>query len=280
MAEGARAALGAAIARLRMAGVEDPPGDARRLLAHALGVGPERLITDMPETLSAAEAARFAAAIAARAQRRPVAQIIGVRLFWGRRFRVTPDVLDPRPETETLVAEALAAPFGSVLDLGTGSGAIVLSLLAERPGARGVGADLSAPALQVAAANARALGLADRVAFVRSDWFGAAAGRFDLIVANPPYLAEAELAGLAPELAHEPRAALSPGGDGLGAYRRIAAGAGVHLRPGGRIIVEIGPTQGPAVATLLREAGLERVRILPDLDGRDRVVAAVGPGCR
>ncbi|MGA0776442.1 MAG: N5-glutamine methyltransferase family protein, partial [Gemmobacter sp.] len=147
-----------------------------------------------------------------------------------------------------------------------------------RPGARGVGADLSAPALQVAAANARALGLADRVAFVRSDWFGAVAGRFDLIVANPPYLAEAELAGLAPELVHEPRAALSPGGDGLGAYRRIAAGAVAHLRPGGRSMVEIAPTQGRAVATLFDAAGFGQMRILPDLDGRDRVVAAVWPG--
>jgi len=278
MAEGTRAALAAAVARLRAAGVDDPPGDARRLLAHALGIGADRLIVAMPDTLGPEQAARFAAAIAARAARRPVAQIIGARLFWGLSLRVTPDVLDPRPETEVLVAEALREGADDVLDLGTGSGAIVLAILSGRPRARGVGADISAPALQVAAANARALGLADRVAFIRSDWFAQVAGRFDLMVANPPYLAEAELAGLAPELAHEPRGALSPGGDGLGAYRRIAAGAGAHLRPGGRILLEIGPSQGRAVAALFGAAGFGRVRILPDMDGRDRVVAAVWPG--
>jgi release factor glutamine methyltransferase len=278
MAEGTRAALAAAVARLRAAGVEDPPGDARRLLAHALGIGADRLIVAMPDTLGPEQAARFAAAIAARAARRPVAQIIGARLFWGLSLRVTPDVLDPRPETEVLVAEALREGADAVLDLGTGSGAIVLAILSGRPRARGVGADISAPALQVAAANACALGLADRVAFIRSDWFAQVAGRFDLIVANPPYLAEAELAGLAPEVArHEPRGALSPGGDGLAAYRRIAAGAGAHLRPGGRILLEIGPAQGQAVHTLFTTAGFAAVRVLPDLDGRDRVVAAVWP---
>jgi release factor glutamine methyltransferase len=268
MAEGTRAALAAAVARLRAAGVEDPPGDARRLLAHALGIGADRLIVAMPDTLGPEQAARFAAAIAARAARRPVAQIIGARLFWGLSLRVTPDVLDPRPETEVLVAEALREGADAVLDLGTGSGAIVLAILSGRPRARGVGADISAPAL----------GLADRVAFIRSDWFAQVAGRFDLIVANPPYLAEAELAGLAPEVArHEPRGALSPGGDGLAAYRRIAAGAGAHLRPGGRILLEIGPAQGQAVHTLFTTAGFAAVRVLPDLDGRDRVVAAVWP---
>jgi release factor glutamine methyltransferase len=201
-------------------------------------------------------------------------QILGHRAFWRHRFRVTPDVLDPRPETEALVAEALRAPFVRVLDLGTGSGAILLSLLADRPAATGLGTDVSAPALAVAAHNAAALGLADRAAFLRADWFDGVAGSFDLIVSNPPYIAEGEMAALAPEVRDwEPRLALTPGGDGLAAYRTIAAGAGAHLAPGGRLIVETGAAQGPAVAAIMAAAGLGPVRVLPDLAGRDRVVA-------
>ncbi len=273
-----RAALAEAAARLRAAGVDNPAGDARRLLAFALGLAPERMAVP-PDRLAPEEAARFAAAVAARAARRPLAQITGERLFFGRSFRVTADTLDPRPETELLVATALQAPFASVLDLGTGSGAILVSLLAERPGARGQGTDLSPAALAVARENAaRHAVTAD---FALSDWFARVAGRFDLIVSNPPYIAEAEMAGLAPEVRDwEPHLALTPGGDGLAAYRAIAAGVGAHLAPGGRLLVEIGATQGRAVAGLLAVPGLEVVRILKDLDGHDRVVEArmTGPG--
>lgn len=271
----ARAALRAAIARLTAAGVDDPAGDARRLLEHAGGIAPGMLSVRLADGLPEAALAAFEALIARRAERAPVSQLTGRRSFWGRDFIVTPDVLDPRPETESLVAEALSAPFSRVLDLGTGSGCILLTLLAERPHATGLGVDLSEAALAVARRNAAALGLDGRVELIRSDWFRAVAGRFDLIVSNPPYIAADEMAGLAPEVRdHEPRAALTDGADGLSAYRVLAAGAPVHLAPGGRILLEIGWQQGPAVAAILRQAGLEEVRILPDLDGRDRVVAA------
>lgn len=272
------AALKAGAARLATAGIADPMRDARLLMAHALEVEAGRLTPMLPDPLPPGAAVRFEAALAARASRKPVSQITGRRLFWGRVFHVTPDVLDPRPETETLIAAALEASFARVLDLGTGSGCILISLLAERPGARGLGTDLSPAALAVAAENARALGVAARAGFCESDWFAAVGGRFDLIVSNPPYITEAEMAGLAPEVRdHEPHLALSPGGDGLAAYRAIAAGARAHLSPGGRIMVETGPAQGAAVAALFSLAGLETVRIHPDLDGRDRVVSAISP---
>ncbi len=270
-------ALAAAVRQLAAAGVTDAPRDARRLLAHAMCVDPARLTLHLPDALDAKAVDRFARAIAARAQRQPVSQITGQRLFFGRPFRVTPDVLDPRPETEALVAAALEEPFARVLDLGTGSGAILLTLLAEQPGATGVGTDASAAALAVAAANARALGLEGRAELRAGDWLEAVpkGESFDLIASNPPYIAEAEMAGLEPEVRDwEPRLALTPGGDGLDAYRAIAAGASAHLVAGGRLLVEIGPTQAAAVCALFAAAGLMEVRVLPDLDGRDRVVTA------
>jgi release factor glutamine methyltransferase len=267
-----------AIPRLRQAGVEDAARDARLLLGHALGIAPNRLTLHMADLLPPEAAARFEAAIAARAARQPVSQITGRRLFWGRSFHVTRDVLDPRPETECLIAAALSAPFATVLDLGTGSGCILVTLLAERPGARGVGVDLSDAALAIARENAAARGVGPRADFRDSDWFAQVSGRFDLIVANPPYIAAAEMPTLAPEVRDwEPHLALTPGGEGLEAYRAIATGAGAHLAPGGRLLVEIGPTQGLAVAALFRAAGLQGMAILPDLDGRDRVVAATAP---
>lgn len=264
-----------AVARLTAAGVPDAPRDARALLAHALGLAPDRLTLHLPDPPDPVAADRFAGLVAAREARAPVSHLTGQRLFWGRSFRVTPAVLDPRPETETLVALALAEPFSRVLDLGTGSGCILLSLLADRPDATGLGADLSVNALAVAQDNAACLGVQDRVAFVRSDWCAAVPGRFDLIVSNPPYIAAAEMPDLAPEVRdHEPHLALTDGVDGLTAYRTIAVQAPGHLAPGGRLLVEIGPTQGAAVAALFAAAGLADVRIHPDLDGRDRVVAA------
>jgi len=275
------AALAAAAAALRAAGVPDAAGDARRLMADALGVAPDRLTLAGPEPLPEAAAVRLSLSVRARAARRPVAQIIGRRAFWGREFRVTSDVLDPRPETETLVAAALHQPFGRVLDLGTGSGCILLTLLAERPGARGTGTDISAAALAVAADNATRLGLAARARLLQGDWFAAlppGEGGFDLIVSNPPYIAAAEMPDLAPEVRDwEPAVALSPGGDGLDAYRAIAAGARDRLAPGGALLLEIGPSQAAAVSAMLRDAGLAVAPALPDMDGRDRVVTARPP---
>ncbi|MHC0052691.1 peptide chain release factor N(5)-glutamine methyltransferase [Actibacterium sp. D379-3] len=268
-------ALIAAVARLRAAGIADAPRDARRLLAHAMGVAADRLTLVLPDPLTPQAETAFEAAIARRAAREPVSHITGRRVFFGRDFHVGPAVLDPRPETETLIELALAAPFSRVLDLGTGSGCILLTLLAERPGATGLGVDLSPAALAVARGNAARLGLVG--AFALSDWFSAVTGRFDLIVSNPPYIAADEMAALSPELGHEPEMALTPGGDGLDAYRAIAAGAPAHLAPGGRLLVEIGPTQAHAVSALFARAGLENISTHPDLDGRDRVVAATWP---
>ncbi len=266
-------ALRDATRRLNEAGIEDAPRDARRLLAHALGLAPDRLTLHLQDEVAAAARAAFEAAVTARVARQPGAQITGERLFWGRSFRVTRDTLDPRPETEILVAEALSQPFTRVLDLGTGTGCILLSLLADRPEATGLGADLSPAALEVAKDNAGRLSVADRADFVLSDWFDAVSGQFDLIVSNPPYIAADEMPSLSPDVRNwEPELALTPGGDGLIAYRRITAGMGAHLAPAGRVIVEIGPSQGAAVAAMFARAGLQAVRILPDLDGRDRCV--------
>ena len=271
-------ALRAALPRLRAAGIDDPVRDARVLLAFALNMPNERLTLHLNDPVPPEAQVRFDAALRAREMRQPVAQIVGRRLFWGRSFRVTPDVLDPRPETETLVATALERPFFKVLDLGTGSGCILLSLLADRAVAQGTGVDLSALALAVASQNAADLGLAHRARFHLSDWCGAVEGRFDLIVSNPPYIAAAEMAGLDPEVRdHEPHLALTPGGDGLAAYRAIASQAPARLVPGGRLLVEIGPTQGQAVSALFAASGLAAIALRRDLDGRDRVVLAEKP---
>mgnify|MGYP003417876363 CR=1 FL=1 len=275
----AQDALRRAVPLLQDAEIDDASRDARVLLAHALGIGHDWLTLKLQDEMTAAQEALYAAALAARVARQPVAQITGRRLFWGLSFRVTRDVLDPRPDTETLVAEALTQPFLKMLDLGTGTGCILLSCLKGMPLARGVGTDISDAALQVAIGNTRDLGLEARARFRKSDWFANVTGAFDLIVSNPPYIAADELPGLEPEVRDwEPHLALTPGGDGLEAYRVIARGAGARLLPGGRLLVEIGPTQGAAVAGLFAAAGLGGIRILPDMDGRDRVVSAVKPG--
>jgi release factor glutamine methyltransferase len=276
-------ALAPAVARLEAAGVESAARDARVLLAHALGIAPDRLTLHLPDKMTEPQAGAYEVALQAREARQPVAQITGRRLFWGQWFRVTRDTLDPRPETETLVAVALEHPFLKMLDLGTGTGCILLSCLNGMPVAHGVGVDISDAALEVAAGNASDLGLRGRADFQRSDWFRQVSGAFDLIVSNPPYISASEMEALAPEVRDwEPHLALTPGGDGLDAYRVIAQGAGARLMPGGRLLVEIGPTQGAAVAGLFGAAGLENIRILQDMDGRDRVVAAAKPvadGC-
>lgn len=271
-------ALRDGVAALKAAGIDGAAGDARALLAHAMGIAPDRLTLHLQDDIAAPANARFAAHISARAAHQPVAQIIGRRQFWGREFIVTRDTLDPRPETEVLVAQAVACPFVKMLDLGTGTGCILLSCLATIPMAVGVGADVSTAALDVAQRNAAALGLEGRASFQAADWFSGITGRFDLIVSNPPYIAADEMAGLSPDVQKwEPHLALTDGADGLMAYRAIAAGAGARLMEGGRILLEIGPTQGAAVAQLLAVQGFDKIRILPDFDGRDRVVCAQKP---
>ncbi|WP_170788719.1 peptide chain release factor N(5)-glutamine methyltransferase [Ruegeria lacuscaerulensis] len=271
-------AMVAATARLRAAGVDDPARDARVLLAHAARIEASRVTLIAPEELAPEIAERYDQLIALRAIRVPVSHLLGEREFYGRRFRVSRDVLDPRPETETLIEAALSEPFDHVLDLGTGSGCILITLLAERTSASGVGVDLSESACLQTSANAVQHQVQDRVEVLQSDWFGNIEGEFDLIVSNPPYISLSEMEALSPEVReHEPRMALTDEGDGLGAYRRIAAGVPDFLLPGGRLLVEIGPTQGTAVAALFDAAGLSETRVIPDLDGRDRVVFARMP---
>lgn len=271
-------AMAAAAARLRAAGVPDPARDARILLAHAASVDAARVTLIAPEEIAPEIAERYEHLVALRAVRVPVSQLVGRRAFYGRDFEISRDVLDPRPETETLIELALSEPFARVLDLGTGSGCILVSLLAERPSATGVGADLSEAACLQASANAVRHAIADRASIIRSDWFGQVEGRFDLIVSNPPYLAQDEMAGVAPELRdHEPEMALTDGADGLSAYRVIASEAQGYLTVTGRVLVEIGATQGASVAALFRQAGWGKVRVAQDLDGRDRVVWADTP---
>jgi release factor glutamine methyltransferase len=265
--------LRAAAHQLTLEGVPDAMRDARRLLAKALGTTTDRLTLLMQDHPTGESAARFLEFVERRAQRQPVSQIIGSREFFGRSFLVTPDVLDPRPDTERLIEIALAAPFERVLDLGTGSGCILLTLLAERKESSGVGLEISRDAIRVATKNAQSMDLQDRCEFQVADWLEGHVGQYDLIVSNPPYVTAKEYETLSPEVRDwEPKRALTPGGDGLGAYRLITNAAADHLRANGRLIVEIGPSQAADVMQMFRDAGLSDVQVECDLDGRDRVV--------
>ncbi len=277
-------AFAAAAQSLREAGIETPELDARLLLCHAAGLTHESYVARAGESLAPEIAARLEASLLRRANREPVSRITGTREFYGRSFVVERSALDPRPDTETLIEVALDLVAASgdgrplrLLDLGTGTGCILITLLAELPEAHGVGTDIAADALVLAEANARRLGVSDRATFTVSDWCDAVAGEFDLILSNPPYIASAEIAGLAPDVrAYDPHLALDGGQDGLDAYRRIAAGAAGKLRPGGKILVEIGASQARDVAALLERSGflVETGGIVPDLGGRPRVVVA------
>ncbi|MGH1353503.1 MAG: peptide chain release factor N(5)-glutamine methyltransferase [Thalassovita sp.] len=261
--------------RLADGQIDGPAREARLLLAHAMNVPHDRLVLMGHDELAPDVYDRAQAFCLRRTQGEPTSNIRGYREFYGRQFTVNHHVLDPRPETECLIVEALTAPFSTVLDLGTGSGCILLTLLAERSGISGTGGDLSPEALSVAKINAKALGVSDRATFVQSDWFDAIKGPFDLIVSNPPYITDAEMAELSPEVLNfDPHMALTPGGDGLDPYRILAQQAQGYLTPRGRILCEFGWKQGADVTALFQDAGWSDVRILPDLDGRDRVLAA------
>lgn len=269
-------ALMHAIPRLRAAGIAGAARDARLILAHAMEIEPSRLTLHLHDALTGAQYASFGKGIARREERVPVSHIVGGRAFFGHWFKVTPDVLDPRPETELLIETALERPFDRVLDLGTGTGCIILSLLAARPASNGVAGDISTDALEISKVNADKLAVADRVSIVRSDWYEGIKGKFDLIVSNPPYIAAKEMADLSPEVKdHEPQLALTDFNDGLGAYRAIAAGANDYLTPGGRILVEIGPTQARDVSRIFETAGFATADIRHDLDGRHRVLVFI-----
>lgn len=273
----------AAVGALRQAGIEMPELDARVLLCHAAHLSHEDYIVRGSERLSPGSSERFDAALARRLRREPVSRILGTREFYGREFVVGPETLDPRPDTETLVEAALgfAASRGGrdrpleVLDLGTGTGCILVTLLAELPGAFGLGTDISEAAIALAAKNAARLGVAERASFLAADWLEAIEGRFDLIVCNPPYLSTGDMQRLADDVAlYEPVPALYGGPDGLAPYRRIAAGASRVLAPAGRLLVEIGAGRIGAVGEIFAAWGIEIEEIRPDLAGHPRSILA------
>jgi len=268
-----------AAAALAAAGVEAPAREARLLLLHALG-RPGSALLDRGETVAAPG---FAALVARRAAREPMALILGRQGFWTLDLEVSRDTLIPRADSEAVVEAALAtAPAPRrVLDLGTGTGCLLLAVLAERPCAWGLGIDLAPAAAALAARNAYACGLGRRAAFMAGDWAGAVAGRFDLVLSNPPYISTRDLAALMPEVAaHEPARALDGGADGLYAYRRITAALPGLLAPGGVAVLEAGIGQADAIARLGQEAGLWRLAIRHDLGGVARavVLARAQPG--
>jgi release factor glutamine methyltransferase len=266
-------------------GIETARLDAECLLAHALRTDRLRLYLEYDKPVDAAERARFRELVRRRADARiPVAQLTGKKEFWSLPLCITPDVLIPRPETETLVAAVLdRLPVAEVelrvLDIGTGSGALALALASERPKARVVASDVSDAALAVARVNAEALGLTNRVRLVKGDVYEPVAGeRFDLIVSNPPYLAESEAASLAPELAHEPRRALFAGPEGTEVLRALVAGGPDHLAEGGVLGLEIAAGQAEAATRMCREANFGDVRVHRDLAGLARAVTAIRAG--
>ena len=264
--------------RLRAAQVDSPVIDARLLVEAAADVSRTDLVTDPYRPLTPAQLATLDGYLERRSRREPVSHILGRKDFWKIMLEVNAHVLTPRPETEVIVDHALRA-FGeqerfSLLDLGVGSGAILLAILAERPGARGVGVELSDEALAVARDNAGRLGLAGRAALLRGDWTrGLEGDAFDLVVANPPYVRSGEIGGLEPEVRdHEPHLALDGGEDGLRDYRLLAPEVLRVLKSGGLFLMEIGHDQGAAVSALFHDVGAQDVDVLEDLAGRDRVV--------
>lgn len=264
--------------RLAAAGVASPALDARLLLQHATGLSAAALIADQGLSVDGRLAERFRLLVERRVLREPVSKIVGVKEFYGREFQVSRAVLDPRPDSESLIELCLeisdARGVAQVLDLGTGSGALLLTLLAERRQFQGLGVDLSHEALEIAGRNAVALGLAGRCDLAQGDWFAPVAERFDLILSNPPYIEAAAIDGLQPEVSqHDPRLALDGGPDGLDCYRRIAAEAGSYLAAGGHVAVETGLGQAAAVIGIFDKNGFEPVGRRSDLSGRPRALA-------
>jgi release factor glutamine methyltransferase len=286
--DGARiAAVRRVIARkFREAGLDTPDLDARLLVGHVLGLDHSGLVRESERPLGPRALAGIDALAARRLAGEPVARIVGVKEFWGLPFAIAPAVLVPRPETETVVETALGRLDAAgarerplrIVDLGTGSGAILVALLHELREASGIGTDCSVAAIETARENARLLGVAPRAAFVACDFGAALGGGFDLVVANPPYVASAEIATLAREVRDfDPVAALDGGADGLAAYRTILADAGRLLAPGAFLVMEVGAHQSDTVSTLADEAGLTATAATPDLAGIPRVVSARYP---
>jgi release factor glutamine methyltransferase len=277
-------ALREASTALRVAGLAEPRREAGSLLSHVVGRDSAFLITHADETLDGGARDSFRAAVARRAAGEPFQYIAGRQEFYGLEFEVTPDVLIPRPETELLVETALELLRGAeaplLCDVGTGSGCVAVALLHARADARGLALDVSPPALAVAARNAARHGVGGRLQFIVSDCFdalGAGAhegARFDLVASNPPYVVEADVEGLQREVReHEPRVALTPGGDGLSLIRRLVAESPRFLKPGGHLVMEIGFGQREQVAALVDPEVWALLGVHEDLQGIPRTVA-------
>ena len=285
------AAQRACVALLKDADIDEPVMEARLLVGFVLGGGPERVLADRDELLTADQASALKAALTQRCQRVPMAQIIGVREFWSLPFKVTSATLTPRPDTETLVEAILHHVSESparIIDLGTGTGCILLALLSEWPNATGVGVDASEEALAVARDNGVTLGLGSRTQFVQADWnqerwtqarVGSWGGPFDVVVSNPPYIPALDIEALDEDVrTHEPRLALDGGDDGLGAYRAIVLQLNALLTVDGVIGFEVGIDQADDVGALILEAGFELLEKRADLGGVERaVIARKGP---
>lgn len=277
------AAVREATRRLRDAGLDSPVLDARLLVAACLGLDHDRLISHADEAMPRPQADRLAAMLERRLAREPVSRILGRREFWGRDFLLSAATLDPRPETETVVEAALTIlrcelsdrPAPRLLDIGTGTGCILLTLLAELPGATGLATDVSAEALATARTNAGRLGVQDRLEVRQTSMLDGIEGPFDLLISNPPYIPSGEIAVLAPEVTeHDPVLALDGGPDGLAFYRRIIAEA-KRVVPAGWVVLETGHDQADAVVLAAEAAGTVAagtLRTYLDLSGRSRCV--------
>jgi release factor glutamine methyltransferase len=269
--------------KFRQAGIDSAEADARLLMTHALGINRAELTANGERALKPDEIEAIEGLAARRLKHEPVARIFGRKEFWSLNLHVSPAVLVPRPETETVVEAALDVVVGDalqmeklrILDIGTGSGALLLALLSELPNATGTGTDISATALDVARANAEGNDLAARCTFIACDIAAGLQGPFDLIVSNPPYVAHGDIASLAPEVRdYDPALALDGGAEGLNGYRAIAADARRLLAPGGRLIVELGAGQEAAVRALFTKAGLTVAAARDDLAGIPRALSA------
>ena len=273
-----RDTLAAAARTLGEAGISDPRREAQVLVGHALGLGREVMLAEPARALAKVERRRVDTLVARRAAREPAAYILGHREFWSLPFTVTRDTLIPRPDSETVIEAALAA-FANrpnprrLLDLGTGSGCLLLALLSEWPDADGLGVDISAPALDVARTNAAKHGLEGRAGFWEGHWGRGLTGEFDLIVANPPYIGDSEAAELAPEITgFEPAMALFCGPDAVACYRAMAPDMARLLAADGVAVVEIGAGQGAAVGAVMADAGLVEAGRRRDLAGIERCI--------
>ena len=262
-------------AKLRECGISDPIRDARLLLADCLELRTQNLNLLNDSYISEIKISKFRRMVKERCKRKPVSKILGYRSFWGRDFEINENVLDPRGDTETLIELILDCKFENMLELGTGSGAIAITVLAERPEVTCVATDISEYALKTASTNSKRHGVESRLKLLHSNWFEKISGSFDVIVSNPPYISSEEYAQLSAEVVkYDPKISLTLGGDGLEAYREILSQALEKLSKNGHIFLEIGYTQANAVGHLFREAGFQQIKVHKDLASRDRVISA------